>query len=77
MKIEKNIHFSFQSYVLQLIENLYETVGFEILEDDEHLTKLIRVTALTWACNFNHEQCLASASSLFRSWMDDAGGVNP
>jgi aminopeptidase N len=70
------ISFPFQSYVLQLIENLYTTVGFNVLENDEHATKLIRVTTLTWACNFEHESCLSSSSELFSTWMDNNDSVN-
>lgn len=66
----------FQKYVLQLIQNLYATVGFNALENDEHSTKLIRVTTLTWACNFNLDLCLNSASALFRTWKDSTASIN-
>lgn len=66
----------FKNYVLQLIQNLYRSVGFNALEYDEHPTKLIRVTTLTWACNFNYDLCLNSASALFRTWTDNTSRIN-
>jgi hypothetical protein len=67
---------SFQNYVLKLTQNLYRGVGFNALENEEHSTKLIRVTTLTWACNLNLEACLSSASALFGAWMKNPGGIN-
>jgi hypothetical protein len=50
---------------------MYEKVGFKTSADDDHPTKLIRNTVLTWACNFNSILCLESASEFFKQWKDN------
>lgn len=55
---------------------MYDTVGFQALVNDEHSTKLIRSTILTWACNFNSTKCLDSASEFFKQWTDNENGPN-
>jgi hypothetical protein len=54
---------------------MYQSVGFDTSPND-HPTKLIRNTVLTWACNFNEAQCLDSSSEFFTKWMDDPNGPN-
>jgi len=62
---------NFKIYVLTLLNTMYEKVGFYILANDDHPTKLIRNTVLTWACNFNSMVCLHNASEFFTEWKDN------
>jgi hypothetical protein len=73
-KISINTSCLFQKYVLRLLGTVYETVGFNALAKDDHPTKLIRNTVLTWACNFNSEICLDNALQVFEPWIN--GGPN-
>jgi len=68
---------NFKSYVLELLNTMYESVGFNTSVNDDHPTKLIRNTVLTWACNFNSTVCLNSASNFFTQWKNDPNGTNP
>jgi len=70
-------HENFKSYVLTLLNTMYESVGFNTSVTDDHPTKLIRNTVLTWACNFNSTVCLNSASNFFIQWINDTNGNNP
>ena len=70
-EIYTNISCLFQNYVLTLLNTTYEKVGFKTSADDDHPTKLIRNTVLTWACNFNSILCLESASEFFKQWKDN------
>jgi hypothetical protein len=62
---------SFKNYVLTLLNPMYEKLGFHTLANDDHPTKLIRNTVLTWACKFNSSVCIESASEFFMQWKDD------
>jgi len=68
---------NFKSYVLKLLNKMYESVGFNTSVNDDHPTKLIRNTILTWACNFNRPECLNNASNFFTQWKNDTNGNNP
>jgi len=50
---------------------MYEKVGFNTSASDDHPTKLIRNSVLTWACNFDRPDCLKSASEFFTQWKNN------
>jgi hypothetical protein len=76
-EISINTSCLFQNYVLQMLRTMHATVKDTPSADDDHPTKLIRSTILTWACNFNSPICLESASKQFKQWMDNTDNKNP
>nr|CAD7453868.1 unnamed protein product [Timema tahoe] len=69
----------FVSYVLGLIESLYDSVGFEQGDNDDYTTILVRASALSWACNLGHEDCVSRGRVLFNTWLntDNPDEQNP
>ncbi|XP_064105983.1 aminopeptidase N-like [Macrobrachium nipponense] len=57
-----------RDYLLSLIAPLYNSVGFEDNEADQHLTKYKRVVAVDWACSLGHTPCITKAITLFQNW---------
>lgn len=55
---------SFQAYVRQLLSRPYSSLRFGVLPDDEHATRLLRVSVLKRACRYGAASCLAAASDL-------------
>ena len=58
----------FQAYVLNLLANVYDTLGFEEKEGDTHITLLHRVSVVTWACRLSLEDCVTKATDNFREY---------
>ncbi|CAG2060011.1 unnamed protein product, partial [Timema podura] len=51
----------FQTYLLSLIENVYNDLGFEEKANEPHTDKLLRNLVLTWACNLGLDSCVSAA----------------
>ncbi|XP_011870128.1 PREDICTED: aminopeptidase N-like [Vollenhovia emeryi] len=59
----------FRSLILKLLDtNVYKQVGFTDELTDSQLTILTRIEVLTWACNFDHEDCIMRAVQQFDYW---------
>jgi hypothetical protein len=64
-------NYVFQNYVLNLLEDVYEQLGFEERDDDTQVTLLHRVSVLTWACRLGLEDCVNRAVDIFISYQED------
>lgn len=78
----KNLSISFyyfQNFILKLIDNVYNQVGFRDNPDDPQLTVFTRYDVLAWACRLGHEDCVRSAVNHYSSWQNssDPDGRNP
>ncbi|XP_058791213.1 aminopeptidase N [Phymastichus coffea] len=62
----------FRVYVLKLLDNVYQKVGFKDRLDDPQLTVLTRIDVLTWACLFGHEDCVRNAVGHFAAWRNES-----
>ena len=65
-----------------LITPIYNRVGFDEREDDEHLDVLMRSMVVSWACNVvKMSECSNKALGQWKTWMQkedpDAVGQNP
>ncbi|XP_055614928.1 aminopeptidase A isoform X2 [Toxorhynchites rutilus septentrionalis] len=82
MKGVRNLIYDYESYndiityVRNLVQKAYETVGWEVVGED-HMKNRLRTTILDLACSFGHEQCLSEALSKFRSWLDSNSTIHP
>ncbi|KAK5649332.1 hypothetical protein RI129_000361 [Pyrocoelia pectoralis] len=59
----------FQSYIQDLLEGLYHTLGFEEKDTDKYLDKYTRISLMTWSCNLNLFECREYALGIVRSWL--------
>ena len=46
-------------------------VQFNDSRDDPHLMTYVRMTAVSWACHIDYEDCVKNSVQLYRSWMQD------
>lgn len=53
------------------MEAAVESVGFDEQENDRHVTKLNRISVLTWACRFGRQDCREYALGRLREWAQD------
>lgn len=71
----------FKSYMLKLLEPIYQKLGFDGKMDDEHLDILLRKKIVSWACSMGHEDCVNKVTGTFTNWMGmtdpDAEEKNP
>ncbi|XP_018306529.1 aminopeptidase N isoform X2 [Mycetomoellerius zeteki] len=68
MLIKTQGYDKFRLYVLKLLDNVYKQVGFIDKVGDPQLTVFTRIDVLSWACNFNHEDCIMNAVQQFKNW---------
>ncbi|XP_043289825.1 aminopeptidase N [Venturia canescens] len=69
----------FRVFVLNLLKNVYEQVGFKDNADDPQLKVFTRIDVLSWACTFGHDDCVRSALRAFQEWQNspDPDRSNP
>lgn len=61
-----------QKYILNLLSNMYETVGFDDNDEDTLLDELNREMILQWACKFDKIKCVKQSKNLFATWRNDS-----
>lgn len=82
MKTIRNLIYDYESYddiiiyVRKLVEQPYETVTWNVTEDD-HMKNRLRSTILDLACSFGYEPCLVEAEKRFHSWLDANDVIHP
>lgn len=59
-------------YFLDLLSEMYDKVGFDDRDDDEHLDKLNREMILQWACKLNKAECIQKSVDLFAAWRNNS-----
>lgn len=63
--------FSFQQYVLSLINDRRKELGYEDREDDNRLTILLRRDLNIWSCDFDEKECVTTYIDKFQKWKED------
>nr|XP_033335060.1 uncharacterized protein LOC117225525 [Megalopta genalis] len=58
----------FKGFVLSLIVDIYENLGYVDRSNDDRLTVLLRSELNKWACNYGHEGCTKYFIEEFRQW---------
>ncbi|XP_011870129.1 PREDICTED: uncharacterized protein LOC105563274 [Vollenhovia emeryi] len=58
-------------YVLELLSTMYDEIGFDDHDDDEHLDKLNREIILQWACKLHKTECIKNSVDLFAAWREN------
>jgi aminopeptidase N len=57
------MHAKYQKFVRDLVEPLFDHVGFEIAENEHKFSRYSRRIAINLACQFGHESCLSTTKS--------------
>lgn len=55
----------FQKYILHLIGNVYDRLGFTGKTSDSRLDIYLRMLITEYACKYGHEQCISDAKLEF------------
>ncbi|XP_054001864.1 putative aminopeptidase-2 [Hylaeus anthracinus] len=61
-------HKEFKRFVLKLVEERYNNIGFLDGPKDDRLTVLLRSELNKWACNYDHEGCVWTFIGMFQKW---------
>jgi hypothetical protein len=64
--------YSFQNYILNLLRDVYDMLGFEEKTNDTQVALLHRVSVLTWACRLGLDDCVNRAVDIFKAYEEDA-----
>ncbi|XP_047098681.1 aminopeptidase N-like [Schistocerca piceifrons] len=64
---------SFKAYMQALLAQPYAALRFEVLPDDEHATRLLRVSVLRRACRVGYPPCLQAAVDLAADAFPEGG----
>lgn len=54
-----------------MIAKQYETVGFNVANNENQLTTYHRVNVLNWACKLNHGDCVSKSRALFDAFKSE------
>lgn len=65
---QQNFQKELNTYILQLLSTIYDKIGFDDRDDDEHLDKLNQEMILQWACKLDKEDCIKKSVDLFATW---------
>ena len=60
---------NYQNYLVKLIKPLYERLGWEEKPTDSWLDRLLRTTAISFACTRGVDACVTKAKALYAEWM--------
>nr|CAD7396260.1 unnamed protein product [Timema cristinae] len=64
-------YYAWKRFILKLLNKAYTTLGSEVKDTDDHVTKLFRNQILTWACNLGDYACVSNAKQRFAAHMSD------
>ncbi|XP_076675141.1 uncharacterized protein LOC143372620 isoform X2 [Andrena cerasifolii] len=68
----------FQKFVLALIDETYKQIGYLDRPNDDRMTVLLRSELNKWACNYGHDGCVTTFTTLFRKWKaDNSSPIKP
>ncbi|XP_052132442.1 aminopeptidase N, partial [Frankliniella occidentalis] len=68
MMVDSGHYDKFKTYVMSLLLPLYTDVGMREQPGEPLLRVLTRVSLMSWACNFGHEDCVDTAFDMFSQW---------
>ena len=72
---------AYKKYMRNLVDPLYNRVGYKSDPNDQPLDVFLRKLAINWACSLGNKDCIEKAEGDFKVWMDmlepDLEGSNP
>ncbi|CAK9796737.1 Aminopeptidase N [Anthophora quadrimaculata] len=72
----KNYNY-FKKFVLTLIKNKLEKLGYLDRPGDDRLTILLRGELSKWACKYDHKECVQTFVELFKKWKQQNIKIKP
>lgn len=63
--------FTFQRYILYLIDHVYKDVSFKDSPETEMLIGYMRTDILMIACHLGHKECVENSQSEFKKWQNE------
>ncbi|XP_072384993.1 membrane alanyl aminopeptidase-like [Diabrotica undecimpunctata] len=72
---QSNLTETITTNVLSLMDKLYQSTPFDVVDDDNQVFTLKKMLTLSWACQLRHPECLVMARALFSSYK--LSGVKP
>nr|CAD7409546.1 unnamed protein product [Timema cristinae] len=64
-------YYVFKNYLKGLLDLVYTEVGLEVQTSDGHVTKLLRNSISTWACNLGDQTCIDFSRRELAAYMAD------
>ena len=61
---------AYKKYMRNLVDPLYNRVGYRSEEGDQPLDVFLRKLAISWACSLGNMDCIDKTRADFRTWMD-------
>lgn len=72
-KISTSNHYDiFKFYLRYIMQSLTKNVTYEASAKDPHVTKILKATAIKWACKADVEECLNYTKKEFDTWYKDS-----
>jgi aminopeptidase N len=72
---------SYKKYMRNLVDPLYNRVGYKSQPGDQPLDVFLRKLAIGWACSLGNKDCIEKTKGDFKVWMDklepDSDSANP
>ncbi|XP_050506940.1 membrane alanyl aminopeptidase-like [Diabrotica virgifera virgifera] len=72
---QSNLTETVTSNVLSLMDKLYKSTPFDVIDDDNQVFTLKKMLTLSWACQLGHPECLVMSRASFLSYK--LSGVKP
>ena len=69
---DQEIHHLFAKHVLTLLQGIYENLGFYDGGEENQLNQLNRALILSWACYYQHQDCVKQSKHLFSQWRQNS-----
>lgn len=67
----QDINDLFARHIRNIVEKIYEKLGFKDVKGESQLDELNRELILYWACYYEHEDCVRKSKDLFSKWRKD------
>lgn len=61
-----------QPYILKLMNNVIESVGFDLDPDDDYITRSTKISVRKWACHFDHIGCIMKANAELEALLESS-----
>lgn len=65
-----------QAFILSLVKPAYMRIGSQFLDNEDPITKFLRISLHARACVNGFRQCVRESQKLFDAWMDSSDPVN-
>ncbi|GBP46436.1 Membrane alanyl aminopeptidase [Eumeta japonica] len=67
----------FDNYVLRLMQNIIDVLGYDVKEQDDFVTLRNRMQILEYACKLGHSGCIENSVGLFSKFKENGTVVTP